>query len=119
MTVGAEALLQQKGDLAAMDNAHAQCYNCKSFGRFAKGWPLDGFYRIGPNGLPVRARDPSRDSPQVSQQAKDKATITQSLKLGGSCPESPKGVPVQRAESADSCDQSPTRKPSLTAVTAK
>ncbi len=52
----------------------AQYYHCKGFGHFANECPSEGFYRVGPNGLPVRVREPSRDSSQDSRQAKDKAT---------------------------------------------
>ena len=57
----------------------AQCFRCKGFGHFAKDCPSEGFYKVGPNSLPVRVWDPSRDSSQDSQQAKDKATTKQSL----------------------------------------
>ncbi len=52
----------------------AQCYRCKGFGHFARECPSEGFYKVGPNGLPIRVRDPSRESSQDRQQAKDKAT---------------------------------------------
>ncbi len=51
----------------------SKCYKCKGFGHFAH-------YQVGPNGLPVRVRDPSRDSSQDSRPAKDKASDTKSLK---------------------------------------
>ncbi len=50
-----------------------QCYRCKGYGHFAKECPSEGFYKIGPNGLPERVRDTSKDPPSKSQQAKDKA----------------------------------------------
>ena len=31
----------------------AQCYHCKGFGHFARECPSEGFYKVGPNGLPV------------------------------------------------------------------
>ncbi len=52
----------------------AQCYRCKGFGHFARECQSEGFCKVGPNGLPVRVRDPSRDLSQDSRQAKDKAT---------------------------------------------
>ncbi len=56
-----------------------QCFHCKGYGHFGKECPSEGFYRIGPNGLPVRVRDTSKDPPSDSQQAKDKATPSKSL----------------------------------------
>ena len=52
----------------------AQCYRCKGLGHFARECPSEGFYKVGPNGLPIRVRDPSPESSQDRQQAKDKAT---------------------------------------------
>ncbi len=56
-----------------------QCYRCKGYGHFTKECPSEGFYRIGPNGLPVRVRDTSKDPPSDGQQAKDKATPSKPL----------------------------------------
>ncbi len=57
----------------------SQCYKCKGFGHFARDCPSDGYYRVGPNGLPVQTRDKSRDSSEDSRPPKDKATTTQGL----------------------------------------
>ena len=54
----------------------AQCFRCKGFRHFTKDCPSDGYYRVGPSGLPIRTLDPSRDSSQDSRPAKDKATTT-------------------------------------------
>ncbi len=40
-------------------DAPPQCFSCKGYGHFAKECPSEDFYRIGPNGLPVRVRDTS------------------------------------------------------------
>ncbi len=69
----------QRGQSASTDQhswsrgSHPQCCHCKGHGHFASVSPSDGFYKIGPNGLPIQARDSSRDSSSQSKQAKDKA----------------------------------------------
>ncbi len=57
----------------------AQCYRCKYYGHFARECPSEGHYQIGPNGLPVRVRDPSRESSQESRPAKDKTPPSKTL----------------------------------------
>ncbi len=57
----------------------AQCYRCKGYGHFARDCPSEGHYRIGPNGLPVRVRDPSRESSQENRPAKDKTPPSKTL----------------------------------------
>ncbi len=52
----------------------AQFYHYKGFGHFARECPSEGFYKVGPKGLPVPVRDLSRDSSQDSRQTNDKAT---------------------------------------------
>ncbi len=56
-----------------------QCYSCKGYEHFDKECPSEGFYKIRPNGLPVRVRDTSKDI----QQAKDKAAPSKSLNETG------------------------------------
>ena len=58
----------------------------------ARECPSEGHYRIEPNGLPVRVRDPSRESSQESRPAKDK-TPPSDFKLREGCSESPGGDP--------------------------
>ncbi len=54
-------------------NGPKWCFRCKGYGHFAKECPSEGFYRIGPNGLPVSVRDTSKEPLPDNQQAKDKA----------------------------------------------
>ncbi len=57
----------------------SQCYRCKGYGHFARDCPSEGHYRIGPYDLPVRIRDPSRESSQESRPAKDKTPSSKTL----------------------------------------
>ncbi len=49
-----------------------QCYRCKGYGHFAKDCPSEDFYKIGPNGLPIRVRDPSRGSSTERKKPEEK-----------------------------------------------
>ncbi len=71
--VDGDALLLQKDGLTVEMNPH------NGFGHFARYCPSDGYYQVGPNGLPIRTRDKSPDSSQDSRPSKDKATTTHNL----------------------------------------
>ncbi len=51
----------QKGRSASTDrrfrsrDGSSQCYHYKGYGHLANMCPSEGFYKVGPNGMPVRA----------------------------------------------------------------
>ncbi len=57
----------------------AQCHRCTGYGHSAGECPSDGQYQMGPNGLPVRVRDPSMDSSQESRLTKDTTPPSKTL----------------------------------------
>ena len=59
-----------------------QCYRCKGYGHFNKDCPSEDFYKIGPNGLPIRVRDPLRGSSTKRKKPEEKKPSTKALQLG-------------------------------------
>ncbi len=56
-----------------------QCYRCKGYGHFAKDCPSQDFYKIEPNGLPIRVRDPSHNSSTERNKSEEKTPSTKAL----------------------------------------
>ncbi len=56
-----------------------QCYRCKGYGHFAKDCPSQDFYKIGPNGLPIRVRDQSHGSSTERKKSEEKKPSTKAL----------------------------------------
>ncbi len=75
----------------------AQCCHCKGYGHFAKDCPSDGLYQIGLDGLPIRVRDPSRNSSQERHPGKEKHPF----KLTESRSRGPGSVPREENEITD------------------
>ena len=75
--------LPHQTDIPIAKTGPPRCFHCKGYGHFASVCPSEGCYKIGPNGLPVRARDSSKDPPIESQQVKDKVAPAKSLNYMG------------------------------------
>ncbi len=74
----------------------SQCYRCKGYGHFASDCPSQDFYKIGPNGLPIWVRNPSRDSStEKKKEVYGEEACHQGFKLGEGHSKSPGSDPAE------------------------